>query len=547
MSRKKTDEAMKEIRERGRKTAVISTVESFDLLDRPKDVDKQYSWYSSNYLALKEVDDFLDELKRQTIKLESCVRGAIVGGYGYGKTATGIYLWKRTENEGIIATPPFSWGSFQDLIDGVYGWVRYRLTMEPKLKKELDGVYSKYKEKSLNSVAKRMDVSVENLRRLDKYQINALLKWTPEEVLSFLSKVDGIITEGRFKGLVVFTDELQSTIERYPSVSRFMDDLFHLANGLKRRKGSYGIIFEMPSQTELVIADARGDVVDRLRERKLYLRCEDMFRREFPGQLWEYYGSELYDFEPWSITSRDTLDSLCQIAFRDDLGSGPRSVIEAFAAIANRWLEKGIQYSPVDLVSSYLAKEISFAKGERLIRATQEQLDSSIIAGNKEREEVIKLLAAFPEYGCPSETLERLELKGVLEELLIKEKVYGQVIQELSEGYTLTALMKHELPLEKTYERIIREFARRYSEDEENLELAFEAFAQACLQRIFKPHEKGPQPISGRWKTVHFKQDTGYVEVELSGSFSPSYPRRLVRIVVSCVEPDTSATKGDIL
>lgn len=539
------EEAMQEIRERGRKGPVISTVSAQDLVERPKEVDGTYSWYIRGYLPLGDVDRYFEDLKRWTIENKSCAKGAIVGEYGYGKTGTGIYLWKRCEKEEIIATPPFSWRNIQDLIDGIYGWVRYKLNFQPMLREELESIYKGYKEKNIESVAKEMGVDVENVKRLEEYRINSLLKWTVNEFIEFLAKTEKIILKGKFKGLVVFTDELQSTVEAYPSPAKFLDDLFNLVNTLKSQKGNCSIILEMPTETETYIQDARGDIIDRLKEEGLYLRCDDMFQRDFPKVLWQHYGS-IYQFDPIEIASFESLDALYQIAFRRDLGAGPRSVIEAFGAIANHWLEKKLQFSPIDLIDSYLHREISFAKGERLVRAIKECLESSIIKNDDSRIKLIKLLGAFPEYGCPNEVIVKHALKEVLDELFIKERAYGQVIQELTEGYTLTSLLKPEATLEKTYGRIIREFVRRYSEDEESTRMALDSFVGGPLQEIFRPQDKGPLPPFEKWKETNVMSGENCTQIDLVGSFSERFPYRKITVVATTDKPDTAINVDDL-
>ncbi|MBA7713930.1 hypothetical protein ES703_122941 [subsurface metagenome] len=52
MTKEKTEKAMKEIRERGRKSSVISTFGASDLLDRPENVDKLYSCYEYNFIEV---------------------------------------------------------------------------------------------------------------------------------------------------------------------------------------------------------------------------------------------------------------------------------------------------------------------------------------------------------------------------------------------------------------------------------------------------------------------------------------------------------------
>jgi pantothenate kinase-related protein Tda10 len=55
------------------------------------------------------------------------VLGYVSGEYGYGKTATMVWLWHELEREGFVAVPPFLFYSWDDLMLATTNWLSFRL------------------------------------------------------------------------------------------------------------------------------------------------------------------------------------------------------------------------------------------------------------------------------------------------------------------------------------------------------------------------------------------------------------------------------------
>jgi hypothetical protein len=522
------------------KDPIISTFSADDLVKNPGFVESIYSKHAETHMSLGDTAEYQNNLIKWIVTNKGSVTGAIVGEYGYGKTSTAVYLWKKCQGNEIIAVPPFEWYSLEDLIKGVHGWVRYKLkNAAPDFALESDTLYHGYEKTALDNIAIERGISVKDLMNLQK---DGLLKLeiTPAEVLDYISELTDIVVKAKFKGIIIFTDELQGTSEAYPSQKKFLDDMFNLVNELLKREGNYGIIFCMPLGTETMIADVRKDIIDRLKKRNLYMRCEDIYDRGFPGTLWDKY-ADLFEFEDhkFDIVEPETLDAIGQIASRRDLGAGPRSVIQAFAQISNHYFDLEKPYTPVDLIDGYLSKKMSFATGSKLLRVVKDELDTDIVKKDDRNVYAIKLLAAFPQYGCSDEIIQKYGLKGVI------GKLAGTDIIKLQEGYTLLKLQSETAPKTLVHERLIRDFIQRYVEDSEHAEMACAAFADYIFTDIFSRPHTGTPPIEA-WTIIHNKQIKNGVQLCLTGSFNSKYPYRNVLATITTENPDISNDTNEI-
>lgn len=118
------------------KEEIVATQRPADLLDRPEMVDSAYTRHVRSYIPLgrqaqdenggQSVDNFEKRVIRE-VKEAAALRGYITAEYGYGKTSTALYLWKRAREANILAVPPFQMTRLPDLITAAYGWLRYEL------------------------------------------------------------------------------------------------------------------------------------------------------------------------------------------------------------------------------------------------------------------------------------------------------------------------------------------------------------------------------------------------------------------------------------
>src|SRR5690606_25030551 len=146
----------------------------------------------------------------------------------------------------------------------------------------------------------------------------------------------------------------------------------------------FGFLMIITSKELGVINDQRGDLIDRMRGNTLDLRA--IYDRDFPVRLWFRF-AETLDFEQIAsqIVDDFTLEGLGQIASRQDLSNGPRTVINAFRRIARRALDLQSNitpYTPIDLIDDFLNNNIAFDARKTLQEATNRALSSNSVRGH---------------------------------------------------------------------------------------------------------------------------------------------------------------------
>lgn len=515
------------------KDPVIGTYHADSLVQSPTTVEQTYSVHATTHMAMGDTSTFVDKLIHWTRYNRGCVVGAIAGPYGYGKTSTAVHLWRECEQHGVIAVPPFSWRRLEDIMAATHAWVEYRLgQIAPDQRGPLTALYERYQQQSLAKLAAETGVSHEGLHDLlQRGRLN--LSVQPSDVIQFLAEVSALLGAVDRDGPVVFTDELQVTLSEYPTRDQFMDDLFGLLRELRQRQGSYGLVMSMPTATEALIADVRGDIIERLQDFKFYLRPETLYDRRFAEDLWRKY-AHLFGFtEVMSqILPGDTLRSIGQIASRRDLGSGPRSVVDAFRRAIHTYDESGTPYFPFDLIDDYIGGEVAFDQMGKLSHVTREALQAAPVAGDDSREAAIKLLAAFPE-GCPEEVQHFHRLAGVIADL--PPAYRREYLYDFAEGPSLRKLAPTEVKADPVFLRLTKEFVGRYSADTpQYTAMAQCAFERLVLRDIVFQERRGAALTGWTWKS----------ETRLVGSFSERYPERELALRV-VLNPDIAEPVGE--
>jgi hypothetical protein len=244
-----------------------------------------------------------------------------------------------------------------------------------------------------------------------------LLNITPNEIVRFFTQMTELVREAGFEGLVVIPDELQQYLE--PEIKSGKVDplgpLFSIVDNLRNQQGklAFGLLMIITSKELGVINDQRGDLIDRLRGNTLDCAIYD---REFPARLWVRF-AETFDFAQSAprLIDEYALESLGQIASRQDLSNGPRTVINAFRRIAQRALEAAgqlVPYSPIDLIDDFLGNRIAFDARKIIQEVTNAALATSFVRDNAALEYAVKLLAGFPVDGATREIQVHYELLG---------------------------------------------------------------------------------------------------------------------------------------
>jgi len=505
---------------------VIGTFTARELVSTPDFVNQVYLEHAETHMSLGDTSNYVTRLLRWAQTNKGTVIGAVAGKYGYGKTSTAIHLWQQCECARVIAVPPFEWHRLQDIIDATWAWVRYRLgQIEPGTVAQLDQTYARYREKSIQEFADEEGIPVSKVQDLlERGKVR--LHCHPEDVIEFLARVSRLLESDslRLYGPVVFTDELQVTMSRYMAERRsrdeFMQDLFELLNPLINRQGSFGLVIGLPLPTEAIINDIRPDIQHRLQHCNLFVRTDNMYERDFPGELWRKF-AEVFEFEDIAdcVLSADTMDSIGQIASRGDLGAGPRTVIEAMQYAIDHYDQTARGLSPIDLMDAYLERQIAFDAGGKLVAAVTEVLQSKEVQQISDGERVVKLMAAFP-MGCPEDRFESYGLQGAKDE--VARRVYAEYLYKFPEGVSLRGLALTERPAEFRFIALTKDFIQTYSESGRDLDAALRTFREVVVQE---------QLLSSRRKDqVEGWISDSEVAGQYIGTFDRKYPER--RLVV---------------
>ncbi|NLE45447.1 MAG: hypothetical protein GX620_12060 [Chloroflexi bacterium] len=515
------------------KDPVINTFTWQSLKSAPKSVEEVYSAHALTHMSLGDTGKYVDTLARSITKNKFCSVGAIVGPYGYGKTSTAIHVWRELQQgHKILSVPPFEWLKLPDILEAVSAWVEYKFSQGPRqCIPALRAIYERYRDKSLEEVAADLGLGLAKAQEAyDSGSIN--LGVTPAAVLAFLLEVNALcVGEAGFSGLAVFVDELQETADNYPSIKSFQSDLFAFADKIPTEVGSLALIFTMPDTLEATINTTRPDIVHRLRQSSLYLRVEAIYGREFPSQLWEKF-ADVFGFREqiYEPVAQDTLDAIGQIASRRDLGSGPRTVINALVQAVKHYEVTARSYSPLDLVDGFLDNKIVFEEQGKFSNAVRQALENRLVGSKPEYRRTIKLIAAFP-LGCTMATIKAAGLALAFDQL-VESPIYGDIIYHRSEGYTLRSLLEVEVEVEPTYVRLVRDdFVRSYMPDFTHARLAMRAFRSHLLEPIFEAGRRN-QLDKWQWQKSDELPGQDAIAIELSGSFTYDYPCREVGVTL---------------
>lgn len=508
---------------------VISTFTARDLVSSPGFVDQTYLEHVQTHMSLGDTSSYVSGLLRWVQTNKGAVVGAVSGEYGYGKTSMALHLWQKCEQARVVAVPPFEWYRLQDIIDATWAWVRYRVgKIQPGAVAQIDQCYGQYREKSIQEFADEEGISVSKVQDLvDRGRVN--LGHQPSDVIEFISKISQLLENDdlRLYGPVVFTDELQVTMSRYQDEHRsrddFMEDIFELLNGLSNQQGSFGLMIGLPLNTETLINSVRPDILQRLQRCGLLIRPSTMYERSFPQELWGKF-AQVFEFEDIAtqILPHDTLDSMGQVAFRGDLGAGPRTVIQAMRCAIDHYDQSEQSFSPIDLLDAYLARQVAFDSGGKLVTAVTEVLQSKEVKSDVNKERAIKLMAAFP-MGCPEERFQVYDLQETQEQ--IARQLYTEYLYKFPEGISLRKLAPTERPAEPRFVELTKAFIQTYSESERDLQAAAQAFDQVIIQEQLMASRRADQ-IEG-W--IPDAQVAG----QYVGTFDRRYPERRLMVRIS--------------
>lgn len=547
------------------KQEVIPTVSAQDLVERADQVEADYLRHVRTYVPINRaaegqegqigVEDFEKRLIKQ-VKEARAPRGYLTAEYGYGKTSTALYLWHRAESENLLVIPPFQMLELEDLIHATYGWVRYRLSLtRPNMIEALNALYEDTINHSIEKLAQERGISIIALNAL--VQENRLrLELQPNDFIAFFERVTDLVLQAGFEGLIILPDEIQQYIE--PKIASKGGDpiapFFNLVQGLATRAGrlKFGFIMVIPLKELGVIREARGrdDLLHRMKD--LSLDLSHVYTSDFAWNLWDLL-AEQFDFVDVQkrIVRDETLISLGQIAARDDISNGPRTIVNVFRRMVEHYLDAGHAnaqaYTPIDLIDDFLNEQvIRFAGKEKIRNITRQALQSAIVRRNPQRyEAALKLAAAYPTEGVPRSLQETYGVAEILDEL--QRQALGELVIAVGPidegGVTLSKLDRAEVATE-WLPSTIRDFRRAYNEAHDNTrDRTLEVFSTILKNHIFKNWEVSEE------RPRNYTSNLSFVFKGDFQAFAGRFPKRLVQVrILWETEPvKDAALLGDVV
>jgi len=517
------------------KELIVSTVNANDLIQEPQKVDADYLHHAYTFVPLGDTTSYQKRLIEKTIGAKT-PKGVLVAPVGYGKTSTLVFLWHECEKHGLLAIPPFFCSSLLDILKATYGWTRYRLKQRaPDALHDLEDIYHRYAsagvEEKARHYAEEHGISPRIAADILNDQLahgELVLSLTPSNLLFFLDQTADLVTSYGYKGLAVFPDEFQQYISKGTSLRRIIQEFREFVWGLDTRKKPLGMIISMLDYTEAGIRELGKDILDRIRDDGLYYNLRDIYDENFPSQLFDRY-AKVFNLGEYKskIIDEPTLKAIGQIASREDLGRGPRTVVDAFQCAVQHFDQTGGSYSPINLADDLLSGYIKMQESK--LRNLARQALASQVIDTPERQQAIKLLAAFPK-GCPTGVQRHYHLLETIDRLSRVPHVHGELITHLIEGYTLRGLERYEGPT-NVIDEITARFWREYEEDMLHVEAAQRTFIAHVLLKLFGTR-RGATTVG--WSSINLTTSpTGSYLGIIEGSFSDKYPRRKVALQVA--------------
>lgn len=537
------------------KEEVVVTYQALDLIERPKQVDEAYQAHLRTYVPIHsgaEADALSVEAftRRfvQAVQNGRVPRGYLTADFGFGKTSTGLYIWGQAAKEHLLSIPPFQLNSLMDFIHATYGWIQYTLGFtKPSLQENATKVYDFYRARSIAAVAAQYDIPEETATRLaqDRPQV---LELAPGDVSRYFREMTELAQEAGFAGLVVIADEIQQYLE--PEIKAGKSDpvgpLFNIIQNLGGQTGlKCGLLLIIPTKELGVINDQRGDLIDRMRNMALDLKT--IYDRGFPIRLWSHL-AKTFDFEDHasSVVRAETLLSLGQIAARDDLANGPRTVVNALRSAIRRYLDPNITYrqpyTPIDLINDFLSGENVFDGTKRIQEIVSRALEHSFVRTDQSRGDAVRLAGAFPTDGATAEIQTALGLEQAFRDL--RAGIYGEVVIEVGDhanpGTTLRGLEAVEEPADWLM-LALRDFNRNYHENAALVKTrALNGIKSLLKMQIFKNDWKVEADLESG-----IASSAGMILEGAFASFRREFPARRIQVSIVFDDEHTQYPPGD--
>ncbi|MFN3421651.1 MAG: hypothetical protein ACK40X_08010, partial [Armatimonadota bacterium] len=538
---------------------IVSTVKASDLCDQPEIVRNNYEFVAALFYPFESIKRELREPLLRRLRDGKPVFGYVSGDYGYGKTATMVWLWQQCEREGIVAVPPFLFYNWDAFINATAHWLRFRLKeRRPDLVEKVEQLLNRFHGEAIGALAesyvRQRRISIDSARRIIEDLLEDLLKQgklslaNPSQIVEFLREATKLAKEGGYKGLTVFADEVQNFVDQ-GNIHEQIEQLRKFVHAFRTLDCPAGVFWSLASRVEERLNEQAGDMMQRIQDYSAFLPLQGAYTRDFPRQLWKHL-CDTYAPEALNLIDEAALEALGQICERKDLSNGPRTVIAALRSAAARWQEKRQRYTVWELADDYEHRRIVFEGTEQMITTTlRTLLNEPLVRSNPEYQKAIRFLCMFPA-GVRIKVMERYGVDKAVKELAEEWSFLGTYIyQPQYDCFALTQLKPEQVKVDPLTE-LLRRFRDRwwheYSE-ETKLQTAKVAFLAFVLPEIFPKRGLGEQ---GKW-SGHFKSPEEAVEFDtrrvtelvLEGSFDGTmmqFPERRVAIAISNDEQSLS-------
>ncbi|NEP57252.1 MAG: hypothetical protein F6K31_09540 [Symploca sp. SIO2G7] len=487
--------------------AIIDTVNPAQIEQDASSLANRYQLYARSYNPPDRVQTVRDRLI-SFIEQGKPVNGYFSADYGYGKTATLVYLWHKCQQNQIMAVPPFKFKELENLMVATYGWIKAHIPT--KFLSEFEELYQRYHLKSQQEQASLLvrDFKISEKKALQIVQQLKTNTIEPDTILNFWQESVILLQKAGKKGLAIFADETQEFLRTEEGSSVRIQILSDLIKGMRALGSPVALILGMPTvPTESAISEQAGDIIHRMKDQKVSLPLETAYSSEFPIRLWEFLCDQFLDDKRQAaqLAHPATIESLAQLCDRKDLSNGPRTTIEVFKRLVQFVQQNHRPYTPLNLIDDYLAGQVQFyGTGQHRINHTVNTvLQLPSIHKYPQAEQVVKLLAVFPQ-GLSESVAKDLGLLESLREFVDNDHLYSTHISQLSrERYALTALAQTHTPT--IVDKILNQFRQRWFRDwnsSQKQKGAAEIFRSEIMPLLFPPSRSGQK---ANW-TWHYPQ-----------------------------------------
>ncbi|WP_428912081.1 hypothetical protein [Niallia sp. Krafla_26] len=541
-----------------KKDPIINTATWEELTASPESIERNYRKHTMTHMSLGDAQDYESRMVNRLVKQQKVFSGLVTGDFGLGKTSMLVNLWHKAEEQGMMAVPPFSWRSLDELFTGIQAWVSYRLDKKSiSEREEFEEIASQFQKRGMKSEIKLLvssGMTAENAQAFLENKIkegNYRLERTIAEFLQFCDRITNfLVDECGYSGLMVFTDELQITLNEL-APEKVFQYLFELSNSTLNREGRYGIMMGLPLNSFVQMQQVKSDALDRFQSQKMLIDLSKIYTSDFAVQLWDryatYFGFEAYKNEIIDSFAVKALGQLTDSS-RKDIGNGPRSVISAFNAIVKHYQETKQTYTVLNLVEDCMKEEILLGERSNFISIVQSLIEK--VGKDEAYVKLIYALAAFPQ-GCKPEVLSHYELLNPKSETLLKEWIGVEIRQSLIEGYKLVAMDQIQTAPQSFIEQAIKDFLRYYQANEMSaMENAVHSFNGVIVPDLLT--ERGDLD----WRCL-FDQSTedpiefksfsrGVYATDLGGTYfkvKDRYPNRHLQLVTTSTLADKKVPK----